>query len=64
MEKNIQSRNGLWEYSLKGNSFLNEVLNENEGGLLFHIIYKNEFKYFIALKVKAKTIKTLGENIG
>lgn len=28
------------------------------------IIYKNEFKYFIAPKVKAKTIKTLGENIG
>lgn len=44
--------------------FLNEVLSENEGGLLFHIIYKNEFKYFIALKVKAKTLKILGKNIG
>ena len=42
----------------------NEVLSENEGGLLFHIMYKNEFKYFIALKVKAKTLKILGENIG
>lgn len=39
-------------------------LSSNEPQFIFHIIHKNEFKWFMHLNKKHQTIKLLKENTG